>query len=56
LSSDFQRKHYELIADIISEIPDEKVREDVAKRFANGLAGTNGLFKAERFIARALKA
>ncbi len=57
------RRHYQLIADIIAELPDDRgrlldmrtdrpvnMRELVAKHFTKALAPTNAHFKSERFM------
>ncbi len=59
-----QRRHYQLIADIIAELPDDRgrlldmrtdrpvnMRELVAKHFAKALAPANAHFKSERFMS-----
>lgn len=46
-----QRRHFELIAKTISELPATATREQVASVFASALASTNPQFQRERFLA-----
>jgi hypothetical protein len=45
-----QRRHFELIADIIAKELDGEVRRQAAKAFADCLRSTNSQFKRERFL------
>lgn len=45
-----QKRHFELIANTIRELPDLATRQIVAEHFARNIAHTNGQFKRERFI------
>lgn len=62
-NTSMQRRHYQLIAEIIAELPDDRgrlldmrtnrpanVREIVAKHFAEHLEMTSAHFKTERFM------
>lgn len=44
------RKDFELVADIIRDLPPTATREQVAERFATGLKPHNAHFKAEPFV------
>jgi hypothetical protein len=46
-----QRRHFELIAEIIAKELEGEAKEQVAKAFANQLKRTNAQFKRDRFIA-----
>ena len=51
-----ERRHYNLIADIIATAPiDYATRVILANYFAERLAGTNLRFNRERFIAACMK-
>lgn len=45
-----QRRHFCWLAAIIAEEKDPELRRKQAETFANHLAGTNPMFKRERFI------
>ena len=51
------RSHYNLIADTVASIRDkmdELVHNDLCKRMADALAGTNSQFKSDRFRMRCM--
>ena len=54
------RKHFQLIADAINSLPDERnwypddPREFIARRMAMFLKSTNGRFDVERFVRACL--
>ena len=48
-----EQRHYVLIAEIISELP-EPMREEVAKHFATKLHGTNDRYNSHRFREAAM--
>lgn len=57
---DMTRNHYQIIADIINEMPTFNAtlrtqRESTAQAFAKGLKRTNPNFDADRFLTAALK-
>lgn len=45
-----ERRHFELIAQIIAEIPDNSLRCTVCLRFAGALQATNEQFDWDRFV------
>lgn len=62
-NTSMQRRHYQIIAEVIAELPDDRgrlldmrtdrpanVREIVAKHFAKHLDKSNAHFKIERFM------
>lgn len=49
----FQRRHFELIADLIRSAPlydIDRQRKPLARHFAHALAATNPTFDQERFL------
>lgn len=52
-STTMTRKDFEVIARIISRLPDEVTRDEVAWAFAGGLTSTNERFDVPRFVKAA---
>lgn len=44
------RRHFEFIADVVANIPDEDTRDYVAHEFVRRLVATNANFDRERFL------
>lgn len=47
------RKEFKIIADIISEIPSQMTKDEIANRFANALEQKFPAFDRNKFIVRA---
>ena len=45
-----QHRHFAVIADIIADIPDKKIRFACTQQFVAALAGTNSRFDRARFM------
>lgn len=45
-----QRRHFEFIADVISRMPDDKVKKKTATHFGVRLLSTNPQFDFDRFL------
>lgn len=44
------RKHFEMIANIVKDIPDEQIRKETAEKFASELRSLNANFNKHKFM------